>query len=1034
MSKPNVLAEPVLVGRERELEELNRELQMVLKGKGRTVLISAEAGIGKTRLVTEFLKSVKTENMITLSGWCLQNAEIPYFPFIEAFSNYYSTVSEKESKEEAELNSWLKGDLAKSMFSGQLKYLNPQALKDQTFASVAKAIHSIATHNPVIFVLEDVHWADSASLALMHYIARSVHESERVLVLATFRSEELTNDSEGYPRPVSETLSAMRREDLFRKIELSGLTQSSIAQLAESMLGGRLQQSLAEKLAVDSEGNPLFVVESMRMLYESKSLYQENNTWRLDTEKFCAPLKIREILIQRLACLNNAQRRILDAASVIGDCFEAGLLSAVIEMDTLEVLETLNVIAHATSLILTDESHYRFDHARSREIIYESLSQPLKQEYHKRIAETLENTKGKTLPLSELSHHYAQAGNRGKAIEYALEAGREALLKWSNSEAIKHFEYALENLPKERKKEKLTALEGLGDAYFENNMFKQATKTFEDLSNNQTGAAKLRALTKAMFSDFQQADIPHLIELIKKAEPYVAADRLESARVLSFRGVVSWLNLPHPLGLMRDVEDQEAALRVFEEEYSLWDVGAALLRSGGPHASLGEVHKGLAESLHAFALYEELGDLRVQMAAGYHAGQTFFGCGLPNEALGMSAKVMEIAKKTKIGASIRLFFTYAYSSRAYEFMGDWEEALSHSLKALELSKITETLIAQAIAYSNLTRIYIRLGNLKRAEEYFENLMELPQEVVLDPRVLLNLTRAVFLASKGQWKESNDCFKEYIHTGPSWLAKSWFAWALEEQGQSEEARVGMEDIQKALNEADEKFAHVCLQTSLMARREVIVGEEFEMHLDLVNVSKKPAFLVKVGSLIPSEWAKVTALPLWCSLQNNDFEMNIEIGAFQVVTAKLTLRPMKTGTFTLNAKVEYLDDLGVSKTYQFDPIAVTVKPSISKGKFEVASEPCKFESEAVEKAFRYLADAFKNDQLGMPLEKSGWRTLMQVMRDAKITKNDLYGRSGHGGKILSSLEQMGLIETMYFSGERGRGGRVLKVRCMGKSIEK
>jgi len=161
-----------MVGRERELEELNRELQAVIKGKGRTVFLSAEAGIGKTRLVSEFLKSVKQENIVKLSGWCLQHAEIPYFPFIEAFSNYYSTVTEKEGEEEAELNSWLKGDSVKSELSDKLKYLSPQALKDQTFASVAKIIHAIAANNPVIFVVEDIHWADSASLALLHYIAR----------------------------------------------------------------------------------------------------------------------------------------------------------------------------------------------------------------------------------------------------------------------------------------------------------------------------------------------------------------------------------------------------------------------------------------------------------------------------------------------------------------------------------------------------------------------------------------------------------------------------------------------------------------------------------------------------------------------------------------------------------------------------------------------------------------------------------------------------------------------------------------------
>ncbi len=212
-----------MLGREKELEELSRDFQKVLEGKGKTVFISAEAGIGKTRLVTEFLNSVKQENIIKLSGWCLFNAEIPYFPFVEAFSNYYSTSSEKPVEEELELNSLLK-EPTKAELSGQLNYLNPQALKDHTFAAVAKAIRSLATKNPVILVLEDIHWADSASLALLHYIARAIQNSENVMVLATFRSEELTNNSEGYPHKLVETLAIMRREDLFDEIILTNLS------------------------------------------------------------------------------------------------------------------------------------------------------------------------------------------------------------------------------------------------------------------------------------------------------------------------------------------------------------------------------------------------------------------------------------------------------------------------------------------------------------------------------------------------------------------------------------------------------------------------------------------------------------------------------------------------------------------------------------------------------------------------------------------------------------------------------------------
>ena len=247
MLKNKILLQPVLVGRERELWELRRHLEMAIEGKGKTVFISAEAGIGKTRLVQEFLNDAKHEDTISITGWCLSNAEVPYFPFIEAFSNYYSTLRGENEKEELKLNPWLKG-ITNPDLSLHLQHLSPQVIKDLTFLAIAKIIRRIAAQRPIILLIEDIQWADSASLALIHYIARVFNESEKVLLLATFRSEALTSDSEGYPHRIIETLSMMKREDLFNEIKLPGLDKESILNMLESMLGGSLQRALAEKL------------------------------------------------------------------------------------------------------------------------------------------------------------------------------------------------------------------------------------------------------------------------------------------------------------------------------------------------------------------------------------------------------------------------------------------------------------------------------------------------------------------------------------------------------------------------------------------------------------------------------------------------------------------------------------------------------------------------------------------------------------------------------------------------------------------
>jgi len=139
--KSNMLAEPVLVGRKRELEELKRYLELAAEGRGTTVFVSAEAGIGKTRLVHEFLYSARQEkDVMVLTGWCLSNAGIPYFPFIEAFTDYYSSLSDKSEREQVELDSWFT-ESPKNNLTGNLEYLSPQALKDQTFIAVAKTIH-----------------------------------------------------------------------------------------------------------------------------------------------------------------------------------------------------------------------------------------------------------------------------------------------------------------------------------------------------------------------------------------------------------------------------------------------------------------------------------------------------------------------------------------------------------------------------------------------------------------------------------------------------------------------------------------------------------------------------------------------------------------------------------------------------------------------------------------------------------------------------------------------------------------------------
>jgi tetratricopeptide (TPR) repeat protein len=1033
--KHRILPEPFLVGRERELKELQRCLEFAAKGKGTTVFISGEAGSGKTRLINEFLKITKRREITILSGWCLSNAALPYFPFIEAFSpNMSSREDGTIVSQQLSIRSWLSEAYSTEKLEKN-KITAPQVWRDQAFASVTRELLFMSSVKPLILVLEDMHWADSASLALLHYISRAL-VNEKILVLVTFRSEELGRDAERRPHPLVETIQLMGREGLFKEIKLVNLDQDCVRRIAESMLGGKVNRELVEKLSEESRGNPLFVVEFLRMLSERGSLLREQDQWRLSVDKLGIPSKVKEIILRRIGALRPDQRRVLDVASVIGDKFNPDLIGGVLSKDRLEILEVLNDVLKSTSMVRVEENLYRFDHAKSREVLYEEISLPLKRGYHERIAEQIENASknAKEVSLSDLAYHYAQAGNKEKSVKYALAAGQDAVARFSNAEAIKHFKYVLESVAnlEELTVERNVALEGLGDAYAANCMYAEAIKTFDQLAESETGSLRLRALRKAMDAAFIKGDKPDLLlEYAKKAEELALDDRLEMARVIKNRGrAFAWAGRGEQ---KLDLADYEAALQIFEEENSLADVAEALWRRGEASISARDLlEKGLGYLLRSRAIFRELGDVRKEIAVSRAIGIAFIYLGLFPEAKRELGKVLRVGEK--IGVFNELARTIGILGLIDECEGKFGEALSKVLKALEYIEKTDVNYVKGFDLGALTRLYSKLGDLKRADEYFDRMKKLPPEVLSTwtVRFNFNLTKAVYFAAKGRLKEANHIFEGFVANLEGSVFVGDYIWALEKQGRIKEAKVQRYKVQKIMEEIKNWFEHANVQLSVMVPRMVQIGEVVEMRLDLVNVAKNPGTLVKVEGLIPSG-CKVISLPSFCSIQNSSIKMNKKrIDPFQVETIKIKMSFEKAGVYNLDPILYYINDLGKPGTEKAKPITITVKlgpfEEKTKSVAELLRGKLEFKSEAAEKAFNFLVSAFERDYLGrrMPMEKSGWRTRMEVVRNAKVTMYSMYGRSGQGGEVTSELVDLGVVESRFFFGERGRGGRVLKMR--------
>jgi len=930
--KTSTLSEPVLVGRDQELQELKLLFDSAAEGEGNTVFVSGEAGSGKTRLTSEFLKTAKKNGAVILFGACLSNAAAPYVPFVEAFKSYFSQQEESQriKDDAAEVNAWLTG-AKQAEQTGKNRSLEPQAWKDLTFAAVTKALSLISASKPLILLIEDLHWADSASLSLVHFVARTL-KSEKILLLATFRSEELTTDAEGQVHPLAEELLMMRREGLFKEIRLSSLSPAYVTEIAENMVGGRVNPELAETLAKESRGNALFVVESLRMLFERGNLYQDDAQWRLTVDTLDIPDKIKDIILRRLSLLKFNQRRVLDAASVIGEKFDAELLSVVLAQDILDVLETLNAIARSTSLLRVEESFFRFDHAKSREAIYEDIALPLKRGYHSRVGEKLEQAgKNGRLPFSDIAYHYAQAGNAEKAIKFAMAAGQDALSRFSNAEAIKHLSYVLETLPDspENAERRKDALEALGDAYYANCMFREALAVFERLAGSGTGRVRLRAYRKSMDAIFfGRGDPTRFMELAKKSEPYAAVDRLESARIRF-----------HKASYLSRAESEiewEASLRVFEEEYSLPDVARTLGALGIVKALIHPDGQGLTAILRSIQMFEELGDLHGVISSTQWAGVAFFGLNFLTEAAEMLTKAIQLGER--IGAYNHLAMSSLYLGQVQEQLGLFEDAVSRNLKAVEYSEKAGR-AASDLILASLVRQYARLDDSEAAEEnYLKLVNSKPKPGPVDNTLLTRefyVARAqtAFFVLKNRWDEARQSLEKALAigkkiTGVSVFARGDYAWALGKQGRTEEARVQLEEARKITEATEKGFGKVNIEGSLMASWKVLAGEEFEMRLDLVNISKKPGVLVKADGMVPSEFMVVSS-SADCSLENGSVDMkNRGIDPFKVETVKLKVKASKAGTFKIVPQVTIVDESGEESICRPNQITITVQPAQPK----------------------------------------------------------------------------------------------------------
>lgn len=685
--KAGLPTEPALVGRDAEIEQLLRHFDSASNGKGTTVFVFGEAGVGKTRLINEFLVHAKTTGAEVLCGWCLSEAAIPYFPFTEAFNTYISATGDAKAKstltKQLGITGWLKGKemtrepLAKELLS------TPEIERDKTFEAVARALVQLSTQRPLVLFLDDLQWADQLSLALVHYLSRKC-KNHRLLIIGTYRPEETVPIEEGRLHPLEETMFAMSREDLLIKLELKSLKCNDLSELVRSIFHAPVDEAFVEKLYEETEGNALFAIETLNLVVEEGLLSEKGGQWTLtaSAEKMGIPSKIQEVITRRIKRLGREERRLLDLAAVCGYSFNPDVMGKIMALDVADVLRTLVEIEQRHMLIRPEDSTFEFTHHRIREVIYGNLPSELRRVYHLKTAVCLEQVLAEKTTdscMADIAFHYVEGGAPEKAFEYLLELAAKAASISANLQAIGYLNEALEATRKVASlatKENLARIYMLrGRAWFNQVEMTKANSDFNSLLQYAVSIGDKSMIAEAHYrlgfavtwlGRVDEAK-PHLLEALKIARE-IGNRHLEAG---------SLLELTESLLVCADTMEEarmqaEQALRICREIGDRVLESGCLLYVGFCYNWKGEFTQARKYIDDAVGLADEMDDRRGKMWALMLSALVQAGEGEYNDAISALQRGLQLSKDWGI-----VFFV----PRALNILG-W---IYHDLECIELA-------------------------------------------------------------------------------------------------------------------------------------------------------------------------------------------------------------------------------------------------------------------------------------------------------------------------------------------------------------
>ncbi|HEV3401165.1 MAG TPA: AAA family ATPase, partial [Acidimicrobiales bacterium] len=443
-------AERAFVGRPLERAVVHELVAATAAGRGGLLLVRGEAGIGKTRLAEEAVGEARQRGMRALVGRCVESeTALPWLPLVEVLEQLLGGLPDEEV---LALLGRTGPEVAKVLPSLRRRFpdlpppvdLPAEQSRLLLYTTVRDLVLRLGTAQPAVVVLDDVHWADPATLNMLEHLADGV-QAARVLVIATYRSDEVALGT-----PLARTVEHLVRHPACASLDLGPLGPPEVAELVAGLVGRVPPAEVAARLCTDADGNPFFVEQLLKHLAAEERLYDGHGELRADlaTQSRAVPEGLRLLLGHRLHRLSRACRQVVDFAAVIGRDVDAEVLTAVAGRDEDDVLASVEEALAAGVLVArAEEDRVGFSHALLREAALAEMSSIRRRRLHGQVAEALRSRYGEDPDrAAEIADQLERAGTGvdvATTVRFLELAGRRSVESAAYEDAAARFRRAL---------------------------------------------------------------------------------------------------------------------------------------------------------------------------------------------------------------------------------------------------------------------------------------------------------------------------------------------------------------------------------------------------------------------------------------------------------------------------------------------------------------------------------------------------------------------------------------------------------------